>query len=442
MIGNLHTLLNRPWYIHGDSADALLPALFSIMEGNAITAEIKNPNTYMGLTTSGDMIAADESGVISSQDQYVLVYNIKSPIYKYDQPCGPSGTRTLMSLLDTAEIDDNCAGVVLDGDTGGGQVAGTGEAYDRIVAFQKTKPLVGYTDGYLCSAGYYLFSGASEIIANKRASHIGSIGVMFSGVDLKGAIEKKGGKVITEYSDLSPKKNRAARAMAEGDSSILIKEELNPSAEEFHSDMRMVRPQIKPEALEGDTYRASAALEMGLVDRIGTLQDAVDAVFTLSRKRDTTSNQFNSNINTTMKTTDRPLLQAAMGLDEALASLEDHSSLSNEQLDTIEAHLATQAEAVTTAADQVTAAQTATTDTQATVTDMTASLDALISVNGLDVAADATQEQKFTAVQGHITTLGARKAANPTVTRVDANETQTTQDYTMPGMDIDAALNN
>lgn len=394
-----------------------------MIEGGSISGSTENPNFAYPVSLSGQPLALDEEGNVDAKDQYVMILGIKSPIYKYNQECGPRGTQSMMRSLAEYQNDPQVAGVVLDIDSGGGQVSGTAEFYDYLRNYKK--PVVTYTGGYMCSAAYYIGSAADEVIASNRADSIGSIGTMIEYLDMTGFYEKKGAKLISAYADKSTAKNKAIRAAREGDLSLLIKEELNPITETFHNDMKAARPGLNEEVLAGATYGAEKSVVLGLVDRIGTLQDAVDAVFTLSRKRDTTSNQFNSNINTTMKTTDRPLLQAAMGLDGALASLEDHSSLSNEQLDTIEAHLATQADAVTTAADQVTAAQTATTDAQATVTDMTASLDALISVNGLEVAADATQEQKFTAVQGHITTLGARKAANPTVTRVDANETQT-----------------
>jgi protease-4 len=67
--------------------------------------------------------------------------------------------------------DPNCIGVVLDIDSGGGQVSGTPEFYDYIASFKK--PVVAYTDGLMCSAAYYIGSATSHIIANKRADAIG-----------------------------------------------------------------------------------------------------------------------------------------------------------------------------------------------------------------------------------------------------------------------------
>jgi protease-4 len=62
--------------------------------------------------------------------------------------------------------DPNCIGVVLDIDSGGGQVSGTPEFYDYIASFKNQLLLI-----LMCLL--YIGSATSHIIANKRADAIG-----------------------------------------------------------------------------------------------------------------------------------------------------------------------------------------------------------------------------------------------------------------------------
>ena len=140
------------------------------------------------------------------------------------------------------EKDAQCKGVVLDIDSGGGQVSGTPEFHDFIKEY--SKPVVAYTDGYMCSAAYYIGSAADHIIANKRADKIGSIGTMISFLDLTGYYEKKGAKMITAYATKSTEKNKSFEDLLSGKPETYIKNELDPITETFHSDMKAARTNL------------------------------------------------------------------------------------------------------------------------------------------------------------------------------------------------------
>jgi protease-4 len=75
-------------------------------------------------------------------DEYVAVINLKDPIYKYSQECGPTGTKSKMQSMKSYAQDPNCIGVVLDIDSGGGQVSGTPEFYDYIASFKNQLLLI------------------------------------------------------------------------------------------------------------------------------------------------------------------------------------------------------------------------------------------------------------------------------------------------------------
>jgi signal peptide peptidase SppA len=73
--------------------------------------------------------------------------------------------------------DPGVAGIVIDGDTPGGNVSGVPEAAAEILAARGTKPIVAVADPMIASAGYYLCCAADEIVC-MPSGEVGSIGVL------------------------------------------------------------------------------------------------------------------------------------------------------------------------------------------------------------------------------------------------------------------------
>ena len=247
-IANLHTLLNKPWYIEQNYGEAHLPLIFNILSGKQVTRKEDDEEpliTYLGF---GDYSEKDEA----SDDQKVAVLSIKNPIVKHSQWCGPQGTKSMMQELDRLKNDNSIAGVVLDIDSGGGQAYGTPEFHDYLKDY--SKPVVAYTDGLMCSAAYYIGSAASHIVANKRAEAIGSIGAYTQFLDLTGYYEKQGAKVHTIYATKSIEKNKAYRDALEGKYETYVKEELDPLVDTFHADMKASRSGLSEKVFKGGTW--------------------------------------------------------------------------------------------------------------------------------------------------------------------------------------------
>lgn len=433
MIANLHSLLNQPWYINGTYGKAMLPSLFSILEGKGFSEKPHNPNIVSAYNQAGTAISVADIGSTTNTEGNVVVLGIKSPIYKYDQECGPSGTKTAMAVMEQYRNNASVTGIVLDIDSGGGQVSGTPEFHDYVAAYPK--PVVAYTDGMMASAAYYIGSATKHIVANKRADAIGSIGVMCQFVDMKGYYESKGAKVRSMYSTLSPDKNKAFRDLDENDDEEgFIKTELDPIAESFHVDMKAARPNLNSVVLGGGDYDAKKALEFNLIDEIGTLNTAVAKVFELSKSSNTT------NLNKT-QTMNRPNLQAVIGIDAPLEAMDGHSSLAVENLDAIEATLTDNAQAI---ADAKKAKKDAEETLAANITannELTAQLDAVITASEIEVPETATSEEKINAIQAHIVELGKRDAAQPTAVVVEEHE-NTSATLNVGGINVESYLNN
>jgi len=417
-VNNLHSLLNGRYFIHEAYGKALLPSLAIILNGKDIADKDQQKKADHVMVKPG----AASGTSANNQNDYVLVLSLKDPIYKYSQECGPQGTKSKMRTMQSYENDPNLKGVVLDIDSGGGQVSGTPEFYDFLLNYGR--PVVAYTDGLMCSAAYYIGSAASYIVANKRADAIGSIGAMVSFIDMTGYYEKLGAKVITEYATKSTEKNRDFEELLKGNAEGYIKNELDPIVETFHADMKAVRQALKDETLHGGTWDADGALSMGLVDELGTLQTAIDKVYELSDKLS------NNPKNNTMSK-ERANLQAVLGLTAPLVeTAEKGSYLNADQLDATETALADKDASIATLTGTAATAQAAQATAETALTDankahtteataITAQADAMLTAAALPVA--GTLPEKLTALTAHYAKANAADGAGATKPAVDAS---------------------
>lgn len=424
-VNNLHSLLNGHYFIHEAYGKALVPSLFAILNGKGtnITTDKKEVPAPLTVTRGGGNKAASGTNTGGGQNEYVLIIDLKDPIYKYNQECGPQGTQAKMRIMDMYKNDPACVGAVLDIDSGGGQVSGTPEFYDYLLNFGK--PVVAYTAGYMCSAAYYIGSAASYIVANKRAEHIGSIGAMVHFVDVTGMYEAQGAKIITEYATLSTQKNRDYEDLLAGKPEGYIKNQLDPIVESFHADMKAVRTSLNEAVLTGGTYNADASLSMGLVDEIGTLQTAVNKVFDLHTAQ-TSNNQNLDNMSTP-----RAKVQAVLGLAAPLVeTAEKGSYLNATQLDALETDLTTKDGTIATLTQDVATANAAkaTAETQlaeantahtATITAHETAVNTILTDAGL--AATGTLTEKLNAIAAHQAVLNKQDGGTPTTVRTDGN---------------------
>jgi protease-4 len=438
-ISNLYSLLNTPFYIEQNYGSAQLPLLLNILNGTSTIVEKKETENNISFHS---LMGSSES--VNNSVKQVAILSIKNPIVKHDQFCGPQGTKSMTRELLALEKNDSVAGVVLDIDSGGGQAYGTPEFHDFLKEY--TKPIVAYTDGLMCSAAYYIGSAASHIIANKRAEAIGSIGAYTQILDVTGHYEKQGAKIHTIYATNSTEKNIAYREALQGNYDKYIKQELDPLVATFISDMQNARPSINEDVFKGATFNAKKSLKLGLIDSIGTLQNAIDKVFELSAK--------NTNTNSTKKMSkDFKNIQAALGLEVAFESNNDAGFfLSENDMETINGLLGEGnnedviAGAVTAATTPLTAKIT---ELEATVliaatskTAIESALKTALASAEIENADTLTSEEAIAQLSAKVAEYGGLDGATTTAAINDANDNNIGEKNIVGGMDISAAMNN
>lgn len=215
---------------------------------------------------------------------YVAVLELQGVI-DYEKPLlgGALTPRDFKELVDIVRGDPAARAVVLVVNSPGGTAAAF-EVYEIVKELARDRVLVAYITGYGTSGGYLVTLPAKEIIAHPTAL-VGSVGAVAVLVNLRGLYEKLGINVtIVKSGDLkdvgSPYRN-----LTEDDLSV-IQSFINEVAGVFASKVREHRGEkIRDwnEILRASVYPGGKAKELGLIDTVGTLEDAIKRARELAR---------------------------------------------------------------------------------------------------------------------------------------------------------------
>lgn len=307
-----YTLLNKPFFIDVRHVDAQAVLIDRFLEHDTLgmTSEKlsdKQPvaraiaTALVAPTISGNHGSLSTASVLAGSSgetggdfakapkDSVAVIALRGDMLKEGTMCS-YGTEEIAAVIREAADAKNIVGIRLDIDSGGGAVDAIAPMLDAIgySQQQKDKPVVAACD--LCaSAAYYVACHCDRIVAvNDISAEFGSIGVMMRFPDYAKYYEQKGIKIHTIYSSLSEWKNAPFEAARRGDYASIKAEQLDPLARQFQEAVKRQRQQLNLEIdgiLSGRMFYAADALKYGLIDRVGTAQDATALVRQLSADR-------------------------------------------------------------------------------------------------------------------------------------------------------------
>lgn len=180
-------------------------------------------------------------------------------------------------------------GIVLEVDSPGGEVFGIPEAWQAIHQAAKSKPVVAAVNAQAASAGYYLTSAATEVYLTP-SGEVGSVGVFALHIDASRAIEESGQRWEFVEASESPHKVELAPDRGLSDDA---REDLQAMVDRymsyFHRDVSRGRG-VPVETVRRDFGRGrmlgpERALQARMIDRVGTLEDAIRRAAQLGRER-------------------------------------------------------------------------------------------------------------------------------------------------------------
>ncbi|NPA12436.1 MAG: signal peptide peptidase SppA [Aquificae bacterium] len=197
----------------------------------------------------------------------IAVIQIKGVISEY---------MPIIDHIQTAQNNKSIKAVVIVVDSPGGAVGASQEIYSAIEKLRKKKPVVVSMGNVAASGGYYISIPANVIYAN-GGTITGSIGVIIQHINISKVMEKigvemeniKSGKnkdILYPNNKLTPEQRK------------LLETAIKDVHNQFLEDIVKYRP-VKMEKLkqyaDGRIFTGRQAKEIGLVDKIGNVQDAI-----------------------------------------------------------------------------------------------------------------------------------------------------------------------
>ena len=172
--------------------------------------------------------------------------------------------------------DENIRAIVLRVDSPGGVVGPSQEIYREVAKTRQVKKVVASMGAVAASGGYYVVASADGIIANP-GTITGSIGVIMEYTNVKELFAKIGlAPVVIKSGDLkdagspvrdmTPKEEKYLQAFVQ---------ELHEQFVAAIAEGRQMEIDAVRQLADGRIYTGADAKSLGLVDRIGNLEDAV-----------------------------------------------------------------------------------------------------------------------------------------------------------------------
>ncbi len=184
----------------------------------------------------------------------------------------------LREELDRAIADRDVAALVVRLDSPGGSVTASDILYREIERFRQKKgvPVVVCVMDKALSGGYYTAIAGDRIVAHPTAV-IGGVGVVALRLDLSPMLERWG--VRTETVKSGELKDFWSPFRPSHDEELAIMQEITDEMRQRFVTLVSERRALTPRALEAvqsaRIFGAGNALELGLIDDIGYLDDAV-----------------------------------------------------------------------------------------------------------------------------------------------------------------------
>ncbi|MEO5995311.1 MAG: signal peptide peptidase SppA [Chitinophagaceae bacterium] len=198
------------------------------------------------------------------------------------------GSETYRGLIRKARLDKDVKAIVLRVNSGGGSGLASENIWRELSITRKEKPVILSFGDYAASGGYYLACNADSIFAQPNTL-TGSIGVFSIIPNMEGFFKNKLGVTFdgvktAEHADaLTATKplSETERAFIQNDVDSFYQTFLTRVANGRKLTLAMV-----DSIGQGRVWMGEKALKLGLVDKLGSLQDAVDCAARMGKTKE------------------------------------------------------------------------------------------------------------------------------------------------------------
>ncbi len=179
--------------------------------------------------------------------------------------------------------DDNVRAVVLRVNSPGGSAYGSEQIWHALSQLKEKKPLVVSMGDYAASGGYYISCVADSIVA-EPTTLTGSIGIFGMMPDFSGLTDKLGINIDAVTTNRYGDMGNPFRRMTEGEKAMMQRY-VNDGYDLFLtrcSDGRHMTKEDIDKVAQGRVWTGDMALRLGLVDKLGGLDEAISMAKSMS----------------------------------------------------------------------------------------------------------------------------------------------------------------
>lgn len=199
-----------------------------------------------------------------------------------------------VKLLRKARLDKNVKAIVLRVNSPGGSALASDVIWREIILAKKIKPVVVSMGDYAASGGYYISCAADSVFA-EPGTLTGSIGVFGIIPNLQGFFNNKlgitfDGVKTSKYADMggvSRPLNEFEKRMVQASVDTVYATFKNRVA-----NGRKLKPDFVDSIAQGRVWTGKRAVEIGLVDRLGNMNTAIQAAAKLAKLKDFSTREY------------------------------------------------------------------------------------------------------------------------------------------------------
>ncbi|KZN44163.1 hypothetical protein N482_17340 [Pseudoalteromonas luteoviolacea NCIMB 1942] len=213
----------------------------------------------------------------------VAVVVAKGHIVDGKRKAGVIGGDSTAALLRKARLDNKVKAVVLRIDSGGGSMFASEKIRNEVLAIKAAgKPIVASMGSVAASGGYWIAASANEIWASP-STITGSIGIFGTIFTFENSLKELG--VYSDGVATTELKSSSVSRGLDPEYADIIQMSIEDAYDKFLSmisESRNLTKDAVDEVAQGRVWLAPQALEFGLIDKLGTKQQAIEAAANLA----------------------------------------------------------------------------------------------------------------------------------------------------------------
>ncbi|MDP5061276.1 MAG: signal peptide peptidase SppA, partial [Maribacter sp.] len=247
---------------------------------SALKIKIEDEINY---STLDDYVKYSNEKTIKSGDDKIAVIFAQGEIFYGEGGPNIIGQDIINEALIKARDDEKVKAIVLRVNSPGGSALTSDIIWREVALAKKVKPVIVSMGNVAASGGYYIAAGADKIFAEPTTitGSIGVFGAVPNMTELAGNIginaEQVGtNKNAVEYSLFEPMQESFKNQVQES-----IEETYQTFLQRVSEGRNMTMAQVDSVA-QGRVWSGTEALEVGLVDELGNLDDAIEAAAELA----------------------------------------------------------------------------------------------------------------------------------------------------------------